>query len=238
MVVTTISGDLATGALTLPKALTVGSTLASYSAIAGTAPLSVKQNTVGTAELVLAADGTTSSAIVQGRTFGNTASVLTLNPFGGNVGVGTLVPSTKFTAVTSSGGGAVAQISGDAVGAGGQVQLGNGTAVSGYSIATGSCASGLSVGDCLAIIRGASTEIARFTASGLGIGVAPTSGTTLDVNGLTKMKNFTVATLPTGVQFTRAFVSDALGPVFGSAVVGGGAVTVPVYFTGAAWFVG
>ena len=36
----------------------------------------------------------------------------------------------------------------------------------------------------------------------------------------------------------RAFVSDALAPVFGSAVTGGGAVNVPVYSTGAAWFVG
>ena len=36
----------------------------------------------------------------------------------------------------------------------------------------------------------------------------------------------------------RSFVSDALTPVFGSAVTGGGAVTVPVYSTGSAWNVG
>jgi hypothetical protein len=36
----------------------------------------------------------------------------------------------------------------------------------------------------------------------------------------------------------RAFVNDALAPVFGSAVAGLGSVTVPVYSTGSAWNVG
>ena len=36
----------------------------------------------------------------------------------------------------------------------------------------------------------------------------------------------------------RSFVNDALTPVFGSAVTGGGAVTAPVYSTGSAWNVG
>lgn len=48
----------------------------------------------------------------------------------------------------------------------------------------------------------------------------------------------TVAGLPAGVQGDHAFVTDASGPVFGAAVVGGGAIKVPVYYTGAAWFVG
>lgn len=49
----------------------------------------------------------------------------------------------------------------------------------------------------------------------------------------------TVASLPTaGTAGRRAFVTNALAPTFGSAVVGGGAVNVPVYDTGAAWFVG
>jgi hypothetical protein len=51
----------------------------------------------------------------------------------------------------------------------------------------------------------------------------------------------TVGTLPSAATVgtgTRAFVTDALAPTFGSAVVGGGAVNVPVYSTGAAWFVG
>lgn len=41
-----------------------------------------------------------------------------------------------------------------------------------------------------------------------------------------------------GNKGARSFVTDALTPAFGSAVTGGGAVNVPVYSTGAAWFVG
>jgi hypothetical protein len=49
----------------------------------------------------------------------------------------------------------------------------------------------------------------------------------------------TVAALPASpVTGQRGFVNDALAPVFGSAVTAGGAVNVPVYYTGAAWFVG
>jgi hypothetical protein len=49
----------------------------------------------------------------------------------------------------------------------------------------------------------------------------------------------TVATLPASPSAGwRAFVSDALTPVFGSAVTGGGAVPVPVYYTGSTWNVG
>jgi len=49
---------------------------------------------------------------------------------------------------------------------------------------------------------------------------------------------YTVAGLPAGVAYARAFVTDALAPAFGAAVAGGGAVVVPVYFDGAAWNVG
>lgn len=52
------------------------------------------------------------------------------------------------------------------------------------------------------------------------------------------MKQYTVATLPTPQTYGRAFVTDALVPAFGSPVAGGGAVTVPVYYDGAAWIVG
>ena len=51
----------------------------------------------------------------------------------------------------------------------------------------------------------------------------------------------TVATLPAAATVgagSRCHVSDALGPVFGTAVAGGGAVSVPVYSDGAAWIVG
>lgn len=49
---------------------------------------------------------------------------------------------------------------------------------------------------------------------------------------------YTVATLPATTVGACAAVTDALNPVFGSAVVGGGAITVPVFYNGAAWIVG
>lgn len=56
-----------------------------------------------------------------------------------------------------------------------------------------------------------------------------------------RMATTVVASLPaaaTAGAGARMMVTDASAPVFGSAVVGGGAVTVPVYSTGAAWNVG
>lgn len=49
---------------------------------------------------------------------------------------------------------------------------------------------------------------------------------------------FTVATLPAGTVGDRAYVTDATAPVFLVAVVGGGAVTCPVFYDGAAWVAG
>lgn len=57
--------------------------------------------------------------------------------------------------------------------------------------------------------------------------------------GLVNMKVYTVATLPTaGTAGRRAFVNNALTPVALSAVVGGGALTVPVFDNGTTWIVG
>ena len=55
------------------------------------------------------------------------------------------------------------------------------------------------------------------------------------------LTNYTVATLPSAVtsgKGARAFVTDALAPAFGSTVVTGGAVAVPVYSDGTNWKVG
>lgn len=93
-----------------------------------------------------------------------------------------------------------------------------------------------------------STIINASTSSGL-VQTADTSGTLeLQSNGTTmftvlstgvKFPVYTVATLPTaGVAGRKAFVSNALTPVVLSAVVGGGAVTVPVYDNGTTWMVG
>jgi hypothetical protein len=56
-----------------------------------------------------------------------------------------------------------------------------------------------------------------------------------------KLNVYTVSTLPNAVTSgagTLAFVSDASAPTFGSTVVGGGAVNVPVYSDGTNWKVG
>ena len=72
-----------------------------------------------------------------------------------------------------------------------------------------------------------------------------TTAVTLDATqnasfaGWVKMPVYTVATLPTaGTAGRRAFVSNALLPTILTAVVGGGAVTVPVFDNGTTWIVG
>jgi hypothetical protein len=55
------------------------------------------------------------------------------------------------------------------------------------------------------------------------------------------LTNYTVATLPsasTSGKGARSFVTDALAPTFGTTVVGGGAVAIPVYSDGTNWKVG
>jgi len=55
------------------------------------------------------------------------------------------------------------------------------------------------------------------------------------------LTNYTVATLPSAItsgKGARSFVTDALAPVFGSTVVTGGAIAVPVYSDGTNWKVG
>ena len=47
-----------------------------------------------------------------------------------------------------------------------------------------------------------------------------------------------LATAVTALRGCRSFVTDALGPTFGATVVGGGAVSVPVYYDGTNWKVG
>ena len=50
-----------------------------------------------------------------------------------------------------------------------------------------------------------------------------------------RLAGFTVATLPAGTVGDTAYVTDALAPVYLTAVVGGGAVTTPVFFDGTNW---
>jgi hypothetical protein len=74
-----------------------------------------------------------------------------------------------------------------------------------------------------------------------GIYQEDTAGTNL-LAAPTKISNgYTVATLPTGAAAAvgmKAYVTDALSPVFLTAVVGGGAVVTPVFHNGTTWVAG
>jgi hypothetical protein len=115
-------------------------------------------------------------------------------------------------------------------GAAGAITLGRSTGAQTINIATG--------------INTASAKVVNIGTAGTGstttinIGSASGSTSTTTVNGLLKQQTYTVATLPTGSAGARSFVTNALAPAFGSAVVGGGAVGVPVYHDGTSWKVG
>lgn len=61
------------------------------------------------------------------------------------------------------------------------------------------------------------------------------SSNTTVLGGKLRLKEYTVATLPTGIANEVAVVTDALNPVNGATVVGGGATRVPVYFNANNW---
>ena len=74
-------------------------------------------------------------------------------------------------------------------------------------------------------------------ASGTGAQTA-TTGLTID-RGTAVLVGYAVASLPaSGAAGSIAYATDALTPVFGSTVVGGGAVKVPVFYDGTNWIVG
>lgn len=79
----------------------------------------------------------------------------------------------------------------------------------------------------------------------LATGSGPTTAVTIDGSqntvfaGTIRMVGYTVSALPAaGVAGRRAYVTNALNPVSLSAVVGGGALTVPVFDNGTTWIVG
>lgn len=92
----------------------------------------------------------------------------------------------------------------------------------------------------------AGSDIVKLTHA-VGMELTPATGG-LSMNGqsiatnigLLQLRQYTVATLPAavgGAPMRVASVSDALGPAFGVAVAGGGAVKIPVYDDGV-WKVG
>lgn len=57
----------------------------------------------------------------------------------------------------------------------------------------------------------------------------------LVLNGIIRLKNYTVATLPVGTRGDSAYVTDALAPTFMSIIIGGGSVVSRVFFNGTNW---
>ena len=74
----------------------------------------------------------------------------------------------------------------------------------------------------------------------LTIGLTGTAPRTTFSQGVTmggtmRLAPYTVGTLPSGVVGDRAYVTDATAPTYLGALTGGGAVTCPVFYNGAAW---
>lgn len=61
------------------------------------------------------------------------------------------------------------------------------------------------------------------------------SFTTMTATSTIRSGGFTVASLPAGVIGTRAYVTDATAPTLGAALVGGGLITIPVFYNGTIW---
>jgi hypothetical protein len=81
-------------------------------------------------------------------------------------------------------------------------------------------------------------RIRLHASGGVSIGNTTDAGAgNLNVNGTVKTGGYTVATLPTGVTGARTYVTNALAPSYGATVVGGGAVTIPVFYNGTNWIV-
>lgn len=57
----------------------------------------------------------------------------------------------------------------------------------------------------------------------------------LAVTGVVSTSGYTVATLPAGTVGQRAYVTDATTPTYNGALVGGGAVVVPVFRNATVW---
>ena len=154
----------------------------------------------------------------------------------------TLTASTGITVTNGAGTISIASTAVTSVSGTGTV---NGITLSGTVTSTGN----LTLGGTLSGVNLTTqvTDILPIANGGTGTTSTTFANLTTNVTGILPVANggtgtgvaYTVATLPVaGTQGRRAWVTDALVPAFGAAVVGGGAVVIPVFDTGAAWIVG
>jgi len=85
----------------------------------------------------------------------------------------------------------------------------------------------------------ATSGITVLTDQKVGVGITPTErlhvNGAIKVEGVIKLKSYTVSTLPTGVQGDTAYVTDATAPTYLGVLTGGGSVKCPVFYNGTAW---
>lgn len=161
-------------------------------------------------------------------------------------GIGyTLKTLTAGTGITVTNGSSTISIASTAVTSVSGTGTVNGITLSGTVTSTGN----LTLGGTLSGVNLTTqvTGILPIANGGTGTTSTTFANLTTNVTGILPVANggtgtgvaYTVATLPVaGTQGRRAWVTDALAPAFGAAVVGGGAVVIPVFDTGAAWIVG
>lgn len=81
----------------------------------------------------------------------------------------------------------------------------------------------------------ASAEVLSIEQDG-SLAMGGTGNTIIDANRLHRLRQYTVATLPTvGTAGRLAAVTDANAPAYNATVAGGGAVKIPVYDNGTNW---
>ncbi len=91
--------------------------------------------------------------------------------------------------------------------------------------------------------NGAATNYMDITISSTGSPTFNATGTSpvfnfsdpIAAGSTVRLKQYTVGTLPGGVQGDMAYVTDATAPTYLGALTGGGAVTCPVFYNGSAW---
>lgn len=78
-------------------------------------------------------------------------------------------------------------------------------------------------------------EVAGMVINGQSSTISMTGAGGIFFDNQVNLKNYTVATLPSGTRGDLAYVTDALLPTFLATVAGGGAVVTPVFYNGTNW---
>jgi hypothetical protein len=225
------SGTIIVGGATGTGTITIGrSTGVQTVGIAtGVNTASIKTVSIGTG-------GTFTTNITIGNSSGNSTISMglstadqTVNIATGNTGLGvtkTVNIGTGASGASSSTGINIGTTTGPNT-----ITLGQTTATQTVNIGTGVTAASTTKTINIGTAGNASST------TNINIGLSTNTSTTT-VNGTLRQQTYLVANLPTGIAGAQSFVTNALTPAFGSAVVGGGAVGVPVYHDGTSWKVG